>query len=367
MTLALHGKSRQRQATLVVAALLGIALAVTTALLAMVPTSATGNPNLDCSDLGLTRLAKYNYDGTHPNGTYQFESGTGTDIITWNGGSTPHSALSVTWDSGSVQISKIIVKSGNHPEDVINAAGATSGTITSVFENQNQQLQDISHIEFCGGGGGSTPDPESGTIYIKKVTVNDPGTTGFTADITTNGSVGAATDRPFSVGSPYTHPVTGHAATDDFTVTEDAPGTNWAVTGKIVLSGANASCPAAGSGDWVTTSPSSADVPNLASTNVTVCFRNEYTPPIITIFIPTPTPSPTPSPSPAPTLEPTPEPTPIDEVLGEVTPGPTPAAPSAGTGMAAGGSPMNMMLALLGLLTITAGGALMAAGRKSRS
>jgi hypothetical protein len=66
-------------------------------------------------------------------------------------------------------------------------------------------------------------------------------------------------------------------------------------------------------------------------------------------------------------LPPAATPTPIDEVLGEVTPGPTPAAPSAGTGMASGGSPMNMMLALLGLLTITAGGALMAAGRKSRS
>jgi len=99
----------------------------------------------------------------------------------------------------------------------------------------------------------------------------------------------------------------------------------------------------------------------------------------------TPTNTPTPeetvageTPVNTPTNTPTPEetvagetpvntPTPIDSVLGVETPGttPTPIVGSTGTGLQSQGSSSNLVVAMLGLLALTAGGALLVAGRRS--
>ena len=123
--------------------------------------------------------------------------------------------------------------------------------------------------------------PTQHDIFIKKVTVNDPdptpGSPRFIADVTNGGTV--ADDEPFDTNSTATVSVDEGGS---YTVTEGSlpttPTDDWTVTGKAIVDGADASCDGV---TWDTSSPATASGGPLSNLDgdVTVCFRNEYTPP----------------------------------------------------------------------------------------
>jgi hypothetical protein len=114
-------------------------------------------------------------------------------------------------------------------------------------------------------------------------------------------------------------------------------------------------------------SPSQAQVvsPGPGET-ATVSFTNSRIPGETPI--PTPTNTPTATPTSTPTETPTNTPEPTETVAGEKTPGPgsiaTPIPPDTGSGFAGAGTAANLMMALLGILAISAGLAIFSLGRK---
>ena len=115
-------------------------------------------------------------------------------------------------------------------------------------------------------------------IIIKKVTVGDPGTTGFTADITNNDGGGDAVKSfanvGFSVASPATKTFDPGNQGDDVTVKEDSK-SGWTISGWKVMSG-DVACNSDTTGFTTSSATASGGALNDLDRGetATVCFKN---------------------------------------------------------------------------------------------
>jgi len=219
--------------------------------------------------------------------------------------------------------------------------------------------------------------PQTRTIRIGKVTASGSHPQEFFS-----GTISPGTPTSFNLNLPANQdhgPISKYemANQNGQTVTETNVPANWAVNGYTVKADADGTGTCSSTENYVGTS---AAVP-AGSGNYLVCIRNTYTPPppplnpcpdgcqAIILNVPTPTPVPPTVVPPTPTVAPpTATPTKVSVVLGEKTPGAvaTPLAPSTGSGPDDGGASTNLFLALIGILSLSGGLALLGYGRRAR-
>ena len=238
------------------------------------------------------------------------------------------------------------------------------------------------------GGGPATefaiagdPSKCNGTIAVKKV--RDPGAA-FAADGTPfGGTIDGTSWSGFITFGGVTTPKSVNAGSHS--VVENTPGNGWVLVGYQVLT--NSSTTAACSTNPANYSKSAGNAVTATVTTgqlTLVCVMNtRASTPTVTpdcpnctpLIVSTPTPTSTPvRPTNTPVNTPVPPSavptTPLEAVAGETTPGPgalsTPIAPSAGTGISGSGSSFNGFLALIGIVILGSGMALMAAGRRGK-
>jgi fimbrial isopeptide formation D2 family protein len=326
MTLALYGKSRKRQGSLLLAALLAI-LAASVGGLAIISSAFAHNANTSAS-------STCNGDWSS---RLWYENGGSSDpgdlrLVLIRDVKVNNAAYSPTWASGvgdgtnsSNQTNGQIVARGSYGGSQTGLPSVGSHTdyiwvgVDSTFDifNRNQTTGALNSNASAWGGGASiwawngsswvdqnfsanvTQPPaasDCAKIVIKKVVTGTGASAsqGFTADLVneTTGGLGDGTNKAFSQAVPYDGAYFDPGSTgDNFNATEDAVPANWTLTGKKVIIGSSvADC---GDTGWTTVSGTSAsdrrvDFNDLDRGEVaTVCFRNEYTTPSVQINIST--------------------------------------------------------------------------------
>lgn len=312
MTLALYGKSRRRQGSLLLAAFLAIIVASVGGL-AIISTAFAHHNQLAADrqcDEGWTGSGDYVGGSTRKlvvisdvivNGAnYQttWSSGFPGSIITYNltnadfwDNEQPTGTAIFMWDGTS---------NGWSIYDRSGVAGTFSNSWSGTIKLYGQQTRDTNgstpggdvtkwNLEDTDTVSAPTADTNCAKIVIKKVVSGTGASTSqtFTADIVneSTGGLGAGNDKSFSAASKFTGtPFDPGSTGDNFNVTEDPTPANWQLIGKKVIIGASeADCTDTG---WTTVSGTSAsdrriDFDDLDRGEVaTVCFKNNYTAPV---------------------------------------------------------------------------------------
>lgn len=288
MTLALYGKSRRRQGSLLLAAFLAI-IAASVGGLALIGTAlahhATVTGRATCNDDGTWKIA-WNVANSEDN-KYMF-------------------ITAVSTGSGTTAL-------GDFSPNPVGFSGSATGPTTAIPGNVSSVTLTVTvewyyfQDKHAGANGTGHVGPQQHTgavsrptggcsptqIIVKKVFENGDTSTPFyaTIDNKSQGNEGSGSGLQFNP-TKLTRNIAFDSGDndDDFDVTEAAV-TNWAVTGwKVIIGNSEASCPVAnpsgndfGSDDAHWASGSSGELTtdqfNLNKGEVaTVCFRNKFTP-----------------------------------------------------------------------------------------
>ncbi|GAB4321984.1 MAG: hypothetical protein Kow0010_02510 [Dehalococcoidia bacterium] len=292
MTLALYGKSRKRQGLLGLLAVLAVVLAIAAAGATrftawaqgdfapttthnVVPTSQAFPGDRVCPSS--YTLIQDKFPNPSP-GDHQETYSVGGQDVTVKIKAYADKTFDFEVLDGLMGI--VFVKAQDYLKyDYTGFTGGGVASDTGLHPDFNEQAQggsgayrDISHLDFCL----TATQPETATIWIKKVQVGGVDNTTFTADIK-RGGVAEGSSIDFSeTNPPGPQEVTiTDPAGANFTVSEQNPGTDWVVSWAVIDS-ADADCSqVTGWNQGLTASGGGLDTLQ-ADDNVTVCFRNEF-------------------------------------------------------------------------------------------
>ncbi len=261
MTLALYGKSKPRQASLIglglTAVLLGTFLALWAASLA---SAHVKSASADCDEVtvAFTKFAS----GTNSARVriWVDDVGPTTYYPQWSGDS-------YNFQQSVSPINKVSVEVD---------WGPGIGVGTSDNDSHNGAKEDFTGLS-C----------RETTIIVKKVVESGDPSTAFYVDIDNHTNEPDKLDAKFDVNNPLTYtfaPDPADDTEDDYTITEHLPPTGWALTGVKVFEGSDHSCDEI-NWDAADNDHRSVEATLDHGTTHTVCFRNKYTDPKVTIHV----------------------------------------------------------------------------------